>query len=73
MPVTKDNVKEVFTYHAPSPEQVEKMERLRLKQIELAELALEVVPDCADKSVAMRNLREFRMNCNAAIVLNGMV
>jgi hypothetical protein len=73
MPVTKQNVVEVFTYHSPSPEMQEKMELLRVKQIELAQLILDVVPDCADKSVALRNLRECKVNCNAAIVLNGLV
>lgn len=73
MPVTKANVKEVFTYHAPSPEQVEKMERIREAAIELAQAILDCVPDSADKSAALRQVREARMTANAAIVLNGMV
>jgi hypothetical protein len=73
MPVTLDNVKEVFTYHGPSAEQTEKMEVLRELQIALAKEILRLVPDCADRSAALRKLREVRMDCNAAIVLNGLV
>ena len=73
MPVTKANVREVFTYHTPSPEQVEKMERIREAAIILATVILDTVPDCADKSAALRQIREARMTANAAIVLNGMV
>jgi len=71
--VTKDNVREVFTYHAPSPEQVEKMEVIREAAIALANAILATMPDCADKSAALRQVREARMTANAGIVLNGMI
>lgn len=71
--VNKSNVIDVFTYHSPSPEMVEKMEMLRAKQIELATMILDVVPECADRSNAIRDLRNCRMGCNSAIVLNGLI
>ena len=71
--VNKDNVREVFTYHQPSPDQVERMEVIRDAAIGLAQAILTHCPDSADKSAALRKVREARMDANACIVLNGMI
>lgn len=44
-----------FTYHDPRPEQVEAYTVLRAKAKEFAELFDASIPDCADKSAAMRD------------------
>lgn len=56
-----------FSYHAPRPEQVETYNTLRAKAKELAELFDSVIPDCADKTAAMRYLRETVMAMNLTI------
>jgi uncharacterized protein YeaO (DUF488 family) len=56
-----------FTYHAPRPEQVETYNNLRAKAKEFAELFDALVPDCADKTAAMRDLRNTTMAMNLAI------
>lgn len=71
--VNKDNIREVMTYHAPSAEQVERMEKIREAAINLSTVILENAPPCADTTTAIRRVREARMDANAAIVLNGMV
>jgi len=73
MPVTKANVQDVFSYHAPEPGQPEKYEAVRSKARELAEAILEHTPNCADQQAAIRLLREAVMTANAAIALKGSV
>lgn len=73
MPVTKGNVEDVFTYHPPTPAQVEAYSALREDAKRLARTILEVVPPCADQQAALRLLREAVMTANAAVALNGAV
>lgn len=56
-----------FTYHAPTPEQVTTYADIRSKAKELAVLFDSSVPDCADKTAAMRDLRNTVMQMNLAI------
>jgi uncharacterized protein YeaO (DUF488 family) len=56
-----------FQYHAPTPAQVETYNTLRAKAKEFAELFDASVPDCADKTAAMRDLRNTTMAMNLAI------
>ena len=56
-----------FRYHAPRPEQVQTYNDVRNKAKELAEMFNSVVPDCADKTAAMRHLRETVMTMNLSI------
>lgn len=57
-----------FTYHAPTgPEQVQLYANIRSTAKELAELFNDSVPDCADKTAAMRDLRDTVMAMNLAI------
>jgi hypothetical protein len=62
-------IERLFTYHAPNESQKVRYEILRGKAKELA-LAIEVsCPNSADKSAAMRKLRECIMTANASIAL----
>ena len=56
-----------FQYHAPRLEQVQTYNDIRNKSKELAELFNAVLPDCADKTAAMRHLRETVMAMNLAV------
>lgn len=58
----------LFTYHEPTGEQVGKMGKLREKARELAHLIVEVCPPSADRSDAIRKLREVVMTTNAGII-----
>jgi tryptophanyl-tRNA synthetase len=73
MGMNKDNVDDIFTYHAPDEQQVEALKNVRLAAKNLAKVMLECVPVCADQQAALRLLRESVMTANAAIVLKGMV
>jgi len=73
MPVTKANVEDVFTYHAPDEDQRMRLQVVRASARDLANVILEHVPPCADQQAALRLLREAVMTANAAIALKGLV
>jgi hypothetical protein len=73
MPVTIENVGDVFTYHAPDVDQIRRLERVRMGAKMLAKTILAEVPPCADQQAALRLLREAVMTANAAIALKGGV
>jgi hypothetical protein len=56
-----------FVYHAPTPDEVTTYEKLRSSARDFANAINELVPDCADKTAAIRKLREAMMTANAAI------
>lgn len=56
-----------FQYHAPTGNQVAVYASIRDKAKELAELFNNSVPDCADKTAAIRDLRGTVMAMNLAI------
>ena len=60
-----------FSYHAPTPEQLEKYNDLRQGARAFAHLINSLVPESADKTAAMRLLRESVMTANAAIACGG--
>lgn len=61
----------VFAYHPPDAIKQAKYARLRDAAKNLATEIQDAVPDCADRSAALRHLRECVMTANAAIALNG--
>ena len=60
-----------FTYHAPSPDQQKAYTDLRNKAKELAEMFNHYATDSADKTAAMRSLRNALMAMNLTIACNG--
>lgn len=64
-------IEDWFTYHAPTPEQSVTYEKLRNAAKDFAHLIDECVPDCADKDVALRKLREALMTANVGVACNG--
>ena len=59
-----------FKYHTPSFGRMNHYNSLRTKAKEFAEMFDKAAPDCADKTAAMRHLRETVMAMNLAIACN---
>lgn len=64
---------DVFEYHAPDNDQVVTYQKLRGDAKQFAKTILELCPPCADRSAAIRKLREAVMTANAAVALRGRV
>lgn len=65
-------MKHPFEYQAPSPEHVEKISRVREATKALfEEVSNASVPQCAERTLAIRKLEEFSMWINKAIVFDG--
>jgi hypothetical protein len=73
MPVTRENVTDVFSYHAPDADQLVAYEKLRTEARQFAKAIIELVPVCADQQAALRHVREAVMTANAAIALKGSI
>lgn len=71
--VTKQNVANVMTYHAPTEGSKEKHNIIEAAAIVFANVIFETTPECADQTAAIRAIREARMWANAAIALGGQV
>lgn len=68
--VTLENLKEVVYWHRPNAEAIKKFEAIAKASEVFMQLILESVADCADRSAALRCVREARMWSNAAISLD---
>lgn len=60
-----------FTYHPPEEGQREKYEEIRSWAHHLGMVICNAIPSCADRTVALRKLRECVMTANAAIACGG--
>jgi len=70
-PEVEAQINDAFDYHAPSPAQVASMGAVRDALKAAFRVIVASVPPCPDRTVALRKLRDARMNANAAIVLGG--
>lgn len=68
--VTLENLKEVVYWHRPNSEAIKKFETVAKASEEFMKVILENATDCADRSTALRCVREARMWTNAAISLD---
>lgn len=64
-----EELAEMFRYHAPTPEQVARIADLRQAALTFAMVLEMNVRPCADRTAAMRKIREALMTANAGIVL----
>ncbi len=71
--ITQEWLDDVFTYHAPEPDQIPKYEALRSAAKQFAEVIVANTPACADQSAALRLVREAVMTANASVALKGRV
>jgi hypothetical protein len=73
MAVKREQLEEIFTYHAPDDDQVPKYAKVRLAGQALCDVILECTPVCGDQQAAIRKVREAVATANAAIALKGLV
>lgn len=60
----------IFTYHAPLGDQAERYTRLREAAKEFAKLIVELTPESAEQTLAIRDVQRATMLANAAIAIN---
>lgn len=73
MPVTRQNLESVFSYHKPTGDQPAHYEAIRAAAKAFAATILDHTPGCADQQAALRLVREAVMTANAAVALEGEV
>jgi hypothetical protein len=66
-----DVVKDVFSYHAPDEEDIAKYSAIRVQGRFLAETVLKCCPPSADRSAAIRKIREAVATANMSVALKG--
>ena len=64
---TAEDIERWFTYHAPTPAQIDKYSAIRNTARSLAFVILDECPDNADRTAAIRKLREAVQTANASI------
>ncbi len=64
-------VRDQFDYKPWDDEQKTKGAIIRSALVQVTLTILQTVPPCADRSVALRKIREARMDCNSAISHHG--
>lgn len=65
-----DVLVELFSYHAPTPEQQESYKRIRATGMQLAKVINDECPAGPDRTAAVRKIREAVMTANASIATN---
>lgn len=73
MPVTKENLKDVMSYHALDAGQQAAYDRIQKAAIEFAEVALEVLGPCGDQQAAIRLIFEAKATLNRGVAVKGIV
>lgn len=69
--MTDEQLKDVFSYHAPTAEQREVYDQINAGFLGCAQLLNAVLPDGPGKTVAIRKLSEARMQANHCASLEG--
>lgn len=74
MQIGFDNVDRVFAHHAPKTAMdAGNHAAIRAAAREFAKAILTHVPNCADRTAAIRHVREAMFLANAAIALEGLI
>lgn len=63
----QNELNNLFTYHAPKGDQLERYQAIREAGKALATTIMLCAPSCADRTAAIRKVREAIMTANAAI------
>lgn len=69
--ITTEEVNDVFEYHKWNEDQIKLGAGVREVLAQAFKVIIELVPPSADRSAALRKIREARMDCNSAITHNG--
>lgn len=67
--MTDDQIRNTFTYHAPTASQVARYQNLRDKAMELGLMINRYCPESREKSIALTKLQEAVQMANAAIAI----
>lgn len=67
----KDKIDDLFSYHAPEPDQIPRYENIRAGAKAFAQILVANTPQSADQTASVRKLRECVMTANASIALKG--
>lgn len=70
-PEIPESLREIFIYHTPEADQVEAFSKVTEASIVFAQAIIDNCPPSADRSDAIRKVREARMTANASIALRG--
>lgn len=68
---TISQIEDVMSYHPWDAVKIERGNKIRKALGEALMIIIENVPPCADRSAAIRKLRDCRMDCNSAITHDG--
>ena len=71
--LTQNQLDEMFRYHAPHGDQVERYQKINDAAKAFAQAILDNCPGSADTTHAIRVVRDARMWANAAIALEGKI
>jgi hypothetical protein len=64
-------IRDIFSYHAPSQEQRADYEKINEAFIQCALTVVPLIPDGPGKTLTVRALADARMKANAAVALEG--
>lgn len=67
--LTEDELRNLFSYHAPTADQPQRYAAIREAAFQFARTVIENTPPSADQSAAIRKIREAVMTANASIAL----
>ena len=70
-PTDQQLLEDLFTYHPPETGDRERFEAITAAARAFAAVILEQCPPSADRSAALRKIREARMTANSAIACKG--
>lgn len=71
MAISYEQLENLFTYHAPTADDVPKYAYIRSAALNLAKVIVANTPESADQTAAIRKVREAVMMANAAIACGG--
>lgn len=66
-----NTIDDMFEYHPWTPEQITKGTSVRRALAQAVRVIIDNVPPSPDRTVAIRKIREARMDCNSAITHQG--
>lgn len=73
MPVTKENLRAVMSYHTLDEPQKAAYHRIEEAAINFAHVVLDVLPPCGDQQAAIRHIFEAKATANRGVAVKGAV